>query len=84
MGNQVFKASAEQAPDASLYNESVGYMRQLYESTGLSQRECSQRLGVSFSTFKTWLAGTASWPYTAQYTLERLAAFSANQKGNPQ
>ncbi len=62
-------------PDAVHYKyaESPEYLRQLYEASGLSQRECARRLGVTHSTFKSWLAGTARWPYTAQYALERLA-----------
>ncbi|WP_439254411.1 helix-turn-helix domain-containing protein [Pseudomonas monteilii] len=60
-------------PDAAHYSDSPGYLRKLYEASGLSQRECARRLGVTHSTLKSWLAGSARWPYTAQYALERLA-----------
>lgn len=62
-------------PDAAQYRyeSDPEYLRRQYEASGLSQRECARRLGVTHSTFKAWLAGTTRWPYTAQYALEQLA-----------
>ncbi len=70
-------------PDADQYryDECPGYLRQLYEASGLSQRECARRLGVTHSTFKNWMAGNARWPYTAQYALEILARVPDGARG---
>ena len=70
-------------PDAEQYNESAEYVRQLYVTSGLSQRECARRLGVTHSTFKSWLAGSARWPYTAQYALEQLAGGAGKNGSSP-
>ena len=50
-----------------------GYLRELVESSGLSQRESARRLGVNERTMRFWLVGKFPIPYTAQYCLEVLA-----------
>lgn len=66
------------APDAALHNPDVEYVRSVIARTGISQRACAERVGVSYSTLKNWMAGLNEWPYPAQYTLECLAAFAGH------
>jgi DNA-binding transcriptional regulator YiaG len=64
------------APDASKHNTDSVYAADVIRRTGLSQRACAMRVGVSHATLKNWIAGTHEWSYPAQYTLECLAAFA--------
>ncbi|WP_426237475.1 helix-turn-helix domain-containing protein [Pseudomonas sp. TWP3-2] len=64
------------APDASLHNTDAAYVAQVIKRTGMSQRACAARVGVSHATLKNWIAGTHEWSYPAQYALECLAAFA--------
>lgn len=64
------------APDAAQYRTDPAYAAEVVRSTGLSQRECAARVGVSHTTLKDWISGRYQWPYTAQYTLECLAALA--------
>ena len=64
------------APDATLHNPDPAYAADLIRRTGLSQRACAARVGVSHTTLKDWIAGRYVWPYSAQYTLECLVAIT--------
>lgn len=64
------------APDAAHHRPDAAYAAQVIRNTGLSQRECAARVGVSHTTLKDWISGRYVWPYTAQYTLESLAALA--------
>lgn len=68
------------APDAQKHNTDPAYVADLISRTGLSQRACAERVGVSHATLKKWVAGTHDCPYTAQYALECLAEFAASAK----
>lgn len=65
------------APDAHKHNTAPAYVADVIRRTGLSQRACADRVGVTHATLKYWIAGTHVWSYTAQYTLECLAAFAS-------
>lgn len=64
------------SPDASQHNTDAAYVAQVIRRTGMSQRACAARVGVSHATLKNWIAGTHEWSYPAQYALECLAAFA--------
>lgn len=63
-------------PDATRHNTDAAYVADVIKRTGLSQRACAARVGVSHATLKNWIAGTHQWSYPAQYALECLAAFA--------
>lgn len=67
------------APDASKHNTDAAYVASVISATGMSQRACAARIGISHATLKNWIAGVNEWPYTAQYTIECLAAYAAEQ-----
>lgn len=67
-------------PDAANHNKEAAYAARVIATTGMSQRACAARIGVSHTTLKDWIAGRHVWPYTAQYTLECLAAQAGEQK----
>ena len=48
-------------------------LRGLYETSGLSQKQCAARLGVDERAFAYWLSGERRFPYTAQFAMEQLA-----------
>ncbi|MDF2792348.1 MAG: hypothetical protein K0S85_101 [Pseudomonas orientalis] len=62
------------APDAARHRTDAAYVAEVIKRTGLSQRACAVRIGVSHATLKNWIAGTHVWPYPAQYALESLAS----------
>ncbi|POA45543.1 hypothetical protein C1893_23085 [Pseudomonas sp. MPR-ANC1] len=64
------------APDAAEHNTDAAYVAQVIKRSGMSQRACAARVGVSHATLKNWIAGTHEWSYPAQYALECLAAFT--------
>jgi DNA-binding transcriptional regulator YiaG len=59
-------------PNASKYNPDPQYMAELVESTGLSQGQLSELLGVDSRTIRRWLSGSRKFPYIAQFALESL------------
>jgi len=59
-------------PDASTYNPDKQYIRDLVDSTGLSQPALGLLLGVSQRTIRFWISGGRQFPYTAQFALECL------------
>jgi predicted DNA-binding protein (UPF0251 family) len=67
-------------PDATLHNPAPEHIRALVSSTGLSQRECARRLGISERALRYYLCEPVYTrradvcPYAVQYALERLAA----------
>jgi transcriptional regulator with XRE-family HTH domain len=66
-------------PDATLHNPAPAYLRGLVAATGLTQRECARRIGVSDRLLRYYLTDPASGkeareaPYPVQYALEALA-----------
>jgi DNA-binding transcriptional regulator YiaG len=59
-------------PDASQYNPDPKYLAELVSSTGLSQPDLGQLLGVTDKTLRNWLSGRNQFPYLAQFALECL------------
>ncbi|MDR2259994.1 MAG: helix-turn-helix domain-containing protein [Azoarcus sp.] len=63
-------------PDATKYNPDPEYLRELIARTGLSQRECARRIGISDRNMRAHItrAGKLSpAPYPVQFALESLA-----------
>ena len=60
-------------PDATKYNSDPGYLRSLFDKTGMGTRSVSEILGIGNRDFRHYLAGTKSCPYTVQFALECLA-----------
>jgi transcriptional regulator with XRE-family HTH domain len=63
------------ACNAEIYgNAGVTYLRSLVKSTGLSQRECAARIGVSYRMLKYYLKKDTPHPcpYHVQVALEVL------------
>lgn len=67
-------------PDAVNHNPDEQYLRGLIEKSGLSQRECARRLGITSASLRHMLSDCSQRkaPYTVQYALEELA----NAKGS--
>jgi transcriptional regulator with XRE-family HTH domain len=61
-------------PDASRHNDSPAYLRQLIESTRLSQAEVAQVIGVDARTLRRHLLGETRISYPVQFAVECLAA----------
>jgi len=61
-----------QGPDPEQLQTDPKYIRELLNRGGLTQVEAAAALGVSERTVRNWANGESRWPYTAQYTLERL------------
>jgi len=59
-------------PDANRYDPSPTHVRGLVDASGLSQRECARRIGVSERIMRYWISGESEIPYAAQYCLEAL------------
>jgi predicted DNA-binding protein (UPF0251 family) len=57
-------------PDASKHNPDPAYARRLLRSAGITQADCAKRLGISYRSFKRYLAERV--PYLVQYALEGL------------
>lgn len=49
------------------------YIERIKARHGVSQRDQADALGVSWTTMRNWLNGTASWPKTAQMALKAWA-----------
>ena len=72
------KARRNNEPDAQKHNPTPKHVSELIEACKqrhgyTTQSEVAQRIGVSLTTLKDWKRGAPAIPYTAQYTLERLA-----------
>ena len=59
-------------PDASQYDPRPEYLAELIGSTGKTQTELAEILGVTDKTLRNWLSGRNLFPYTAQFALECL------------
>jgi hypothetical protein len=63
-------------PKATKHNPDPLYLRALIERTGLSQRECARRLGISERIMRMYISVSGKQspaPYTVQFALECLA-----------
>jgi len=65
-------------PNIENHNPDPQYLRGLIDKTGLSQRECARRLGISPRALRQYITHeyNSSYepvPYTTQYGLEGLA-----------
>jgi len=63
-------------PDATLHNPAPEHIRALVDATGLSQRECARRLGISERALRYYITTCGrqdECPYPVQYALEQLA-----------
>lgn len=64
-------------PDSSTHNPDPTYLRELVGRSGLSQRECARRIGVSERAMRKYLAlpkPESDAPYPVQFAMECLAA----------
>ena len=61
-------------PDPKTYDPDPAYLRGLVERSGLSQRECARRIGLSDRAMRYYLSGERKPMYAVQYLLEALAA----------
>lgn len=72
------------APDATLHKTGdvgTAHLRALIDSTGLTQAEVAERIGVDARTMRRYLSpkyGGASYP--VQFAIERLASDLARKK----
>lgn len=68
------------APNASEYDASPEYLRELLARAGLSQERAANQLGIAARTMRSYLddkdARTA--PYSLQYCLEVLAELASD------
>jgi transcriptional regulator with XRE-family HTH domain len=69
-------------PDSSKHDPRPEYIRALVERSGLSQRECARRLGISERVMRYYLSDVAAdhrpAPYPVQFALESLASSRAS------
>jgi len=68
-------------PDASKYNPSPEYLRELIENSGLSQRAAARQIGISERSMREYLSLTnrkKKASYAIQFALESLAASNLN------
>lgn len=59
-------------PDASEYNPDPEYLRDLIDSTGMTQPYLASLLGVDERTIRKWKTGERKASYLAQFALEVL------------
>ena len=64
-------------PDVKLYNDDPAYLRCLVEASGLSQKQAAREIGHNERTMRYWLSGKHSFPYSVQYSLEKLIGQAA-------
>ena len=62
------------SPNPKSYNPNPEYLRGLVERSGLSQRECARRIGLSDRAMRYYLSGERKPMYAVQYALEVLAS----------
>ena len=60
-------------PDATLHNPSPEYIRGLIKSSGLTQVQAANRIGIAPRTMRRYLSGELVTPYLVQFALEALA-----------
>jgi hypothetical protein len=70
--------ACQMKPDASRHNPKPSYLRGLIATSGLSQKEAAQRIGIDERAMRRYLASrdAAYWldaPYPVQYALEQLS-----------
>lgn len=67
-------------PDATLHNPDAAYMRSLVTACDMTQVEAAKALGLSERVMRYYLSLNEDTfrpaPYTVQYTLEQLAAYT--------
>ena len=61
-------------PDSTKHNPDPAYLRGLVERSGLSQRECARRIGLSDRAMRYYLAGERKPMYAVQFAMEALAS----------
>ena len=61
-------------PDPKTYTPDPAYLRGLIERTGLSQRECARRIGLSDRAMRYYLSGDRKPMYAVQFAMEALAS----------
>ena len=68
-------------PDVTKHNPDAAYMRSLVKACGLTQAQVAEAIGISERAMRNYLSTTQATfrpaPYTVQYTLEQLAAYTA-------
>lgn len=69
-------------PDATKHDPRPEYLRSLVQRSGLSQRECARRLGISERVMRYYLSDVAAdhrpAPYPIQFALECLSVEAHN------
>ena len=59
-------------PDVKQYNADPAYLRLLVAQSGLIQKQAARAIGHNERTMRYWLNGKHQFPYSAQYSLEKL------------
>jgi DNA-binding transcriptional regulator YiaG len=57
-------------PDARKLDTSPEYVQALIGSTGMTQDQLGEAIGVTGRTVRNWLSGRQTWPYAAQFAIE--------------
>lgn len=60
-------------PDAKHLHTEAQRLADLIAANGMTIKATAAQVGVNYSVLRSWLAGTAQWPYTAQFAIESLA-----------
>jgi len=60
-------------PDAKHLHTDPQYLADLIAANGMTVKATAAQIGVPYSVLRSWLAGAAQWPYTAQFAIESLA-----------
>lgn len=68
-------------PDASKLSKDASYLAGLVMASGMTLLPLAKVLGVHKRTLERYLAGSAKWPYSLQFSLEMLAL---NQRQAPE
>lgn len=68
-------------PDASKLSQDREYLEGLIMASGMTLEPLAKVLGVHKRTLERYLAGSAKWPYSLQFSLEMLAL---NQRHAPE
>lgn len=55
------------------YSSDPTYLRELVKKSGLTQRESARRIGIGFSTLRTYLDGTGKVTYPVLVCLRLLS-----------
>lgn len=79
------KKVCKMKPDAKFHNPDPDYLRSLVDQAGVSRREASRLLGLSWPGFRNYLRDRSdplyrTADYRVQFALECLASSASNQK----